>query len=62
MIRTINYSMIDITLKNVITQCPTIKTREEVEDKTFNILKEIYPFIGNDWKKEIKTTLNYLLS
>lgn len=62
---TINYKakeMIEDTIHNVITRCPTLKDAEEVENKTFNILKELYPFIGENWKKEIKNILNYLLS
>lgn len=62
---TINYRAIEIiedTINDVINRCPTLKTAKEVEDKTFNILKELYPFIGENWKKEIKKTLYYLLS
>ncbi len=62
---TINYRIIEIiedTINDVINRCPTLKTAKEVENKTFNILKELYPCIGKNWKKEIKNTLNYLLS
>lgn len=57
----INYPLIDAILRHIIIYSPVIKSRKEIEEKTFNILKEIYPFIGESWKDAIIATLDLLL-